>query len=655
MPIDAMPTARPQAAQDIAATSPATLPAALAYPGAPAGALKPPGKPSGNESLVPAGALGQGPLLAGTPRMLTVVRNWGASLAPRIAQTVQQPAAGAPAALTRLLPGLFTPSARVLTAPGLPQYSGSATLAEPQVSVVRAAFTPARRRAFDALQNDAQRAMAASLFAAWIGALQAGTLKASEFDQAIAFSLLEAQRYRAPAVRPEQAQPVQDLALPPAAEAPVAELQLPEVPEAMAGAPLRRHVSSTFDLRTQFEPSPKWSDGQIAEGIDRVARMQGITAPAVLELMNSVLRDPSMSNEERAQALNRTPDSIGRLMARARKALQLGADDNLRSVLAERIGMPFSALAGRIRVDGDPGLTQRVMDSVNPSHREGVAELLLTARPGTGVDTTSYRILDAILRGGDPFVTGHTLSAQLDLPPTKVAAATDFLVRTFGNDRLQMLRTIGFTYEQIISMNPVGHELSRRLDPALGTYSAAERAQRQARNLPNTREEAAQRLLLAQFPASKGMQSLTYRTWVAMGVLSDKPWSMPSDLNHAFLSAVPNGGDTIGADEVSAAFRAAQVLLGKEIPRGTRTDLMSRDYRQSINLLLLQTFGLGASRIGSGALQPIPTDFHISDWPSPTTQPTLVESRAPPTDQGTEEITWPQVLPLLTQRRATVR
>ena len=44
---------------------------------------------------------------------------------------------------------------------------------------------------------------------------------------------------------------------------------------------------------------------------------------------------------------------------------------------------------------------------------------------------------------------------------------------------------------------------------------------------------------------------------------------------------------------------------------------MDRSYRQEINLLLLQTFGLGATRVGSGRLESIPTNFNLSDWPTP--------------------------------------
>lgn len=77
---------------------------------------------------------------------------------------------------------------------------------------------------------------------------------------------------------------------------------------------------------------------------------------------------------------------------------------------------------------------------------------------------------------------------------------------------------------------------------------------------------------------------------------------------------------------------------------------MDRSYRQEINLLLLQTFGLGATRVGSGRLESIPTNFNLSDWPTPN-EPTTPSTRsASRTDQGAEEVTWQELLPLLQRR-----
>jgi hypothetical protein len=399
--------------------------------------------------------------------------------------------------------------------------------------------------------------------------------------------------------------------------------------------------------RSQAEPSVVWSDQQVIDGIETLARERGITSSVLVAAMTSVLLDPSMTFEQRAQALNRTGSSVAGSMRNIRRALQSDGSSAIRIDLAERIGMPFSAVVARIRVEGDPGLAKRVIDGINPSHREGVAELLLTARPGMDTDTVIYRVLDLIVRGGNFYVGHRTMAPQLGLPASGVAGALAFLTRSFGNERIQMLRTLGFSHEQILSMNPVGHELSKRFDPALGTYSAEEQALRQSKNLPSTREEAAERLLKTK---AEDVQ-FGYRAFVALGVLSDKPWFIPEDLDRAFQSVAPNAFARAGSGAASEAFRAAQHHLGREIPRSHRSDLLDRAYRNQINLVLLQTFGLGAARLGSGVLQPIATDFDVNDWPSPRTDPALPSQPATRSESDAEEVTWQELLPLLQRHR----
>ena len=127
-----------------------------------------------------------------------------------------------------------------------------------------------------------------------------------------------------------------------------------------------------------------------------------------------------------------------------------------------------------------------------------------------------------------------------------------------------MLRTMGFDYQQIMSMNPVGAEIGKRFDPALGTYSAAETAARRAKNLPCTREEAAERLLRVGVGNVDKIRSMSYRSWLTVGLVSDNPSSMPSDISTAFDSVVPSSTARAGEREMNTNYRIAQVLLNRE-------------------------------------------------------------------------------------------
>ena len=241
------------------------------------------------------------------------------------------------------------------------------------------------------------------------------------------------------------------------------------------------------------------------------------------------------------------------------------------------------------------------------------------------------------------------------MPPSKIDDSLQFLQRTFANDRIRMLRAMGFDYQQILSMNPVGAGLSKRFDPALGTYSAAERALRQQKNLPVTREQASERLLLVGGGNVDGIHHLSFRNLLAIGMVSDRPWLLPSEVSRAFADAVPGSSISAGTTDIGRAFRAAQVVLGRDIPRGPSNDLMDRDYRLQVNFLLLQTFGLGATRVGSGVLEPIATDFTVANWPASRDRP--AEPSRPPVPAGrtAREATWQELVPLLQQHVVKLR
>jgi hypothetical protein len=417
------------------------------------------------------------------------------------------------------------------------------------------------------------------------------------------------------------------------------------------GRPLRSSTAANSLVpktspRTSAEPRAlaSWTDQQISDGVDNLMRELGQSSQPLSQFMKSNLMRPGLSNEERALALGRSKESLVNLGTSVRKLLG-DQGQGLRVALARRIGMPAQALLARSPVDGN--VVARVFDSINPSHRETVAQLLLAAPAGGPVDTSVYPVLDEIFHGGDPYASRVVLARKLGVQPTQLQTTLNYLQKAFGDDRLAMLRTMGFGYEQILSMNPVGQELAQRLDPRLGQYSAAERALRAQKNLPTTREEAAERLLRAGAEQTGGTRPLSYRTWLVLGLVSDKPGARPGDLDAAFSGVSPNGVPDAASGELHAAFRLAQKLLGRDIPRGPRADLQDPRYLQEVNLLLLQTFGLGGRGL-SGEVRTIATDFSISDWPAPAAaQRRQPQARAQAASRQHENVNWQQLLPLL--------
>lgn len=419
---------------------------------------------------------------------------------------------------------------------------------------------------------------------------------------------------------------------------------------ALSAQDLQQRVTELQTVALAYDKRP-WTEARINLSVDCLAAKLGITAPNVIAVMKSCLTDPGMTREQRAAALGLTLGAVARSTNHVRAALGSNGSEQLRISVANAVGMPLSAVAARVRLPEDPNLAGRVMNTINESHRDGVAELLLTVLAGSEADAAIYRFLGAVFEGGDPFDGSVGLSKLRNVAERLFEASEVFLRRTFSGDRMVMLRTMGFGYEQIMSMNPVGAEVARRLDPALGTYSAAETATRREKNLPCTREEAAERLLVAGTDRARGGKlKLSYRNWLAVGLVSDKPSMMPADIGKAYSTLLPNTEPSAGVKDLSQAFRIAQSVLGREIPRGSRPDLMGREYRQEVNLLLLQIFGLGATRVGSSRFEAIPTDFKISDWPSPDATSSGSAQKVPRTDRGSDDVTWQQLLPLLQRR-----
>jgi hypothetical protein len=520
-----------------------------------------------------------------------------------------------------VLRGLFPPGSVVVrtSAARTPPLQGYRPTGESLVAI-EAAFTPQRIDAFSALGNE-QKLLARSLLADLLPRLQAGAISDAEFNLGVGLVLQAARDYAPPTEAVNQ--PPAPTATPPA-RAPVvgdtpqgarAESPVPAQPVAPAGSP------------------PAWSNEKIRDAVNTLAQQRGITRPSFMALMADILQHPCSTGPQRSARLGYSEGSLFSNLTYIRRSLGSSTSKgDLRLELAQLTGMPLATLVARIGTESDPQLGSRVIGRIDPSHREAVALRLLAASAGSKIEIGAYQTLETMF-------TSDPLSGSV----STAVSSMQFLYGAFGKDRVEILRAMGFGFEEILRMNPVGVELAKRMDPAMGTYSAAEASVRRVKRLPVTREEAAMRLLTAKGPDGKGF---SYRVWGALALLSDKPWSMPQDLSNAYLSVSPKGSPIAGQNDASKAFRIAEQLIGRPIPRGAGADMMDRDYRQDINRQLLQIGGLGATGLSTGRLESIPTDFQPRDRPVPNAAQDAREPIAG-RESASHPITWQDVLRLL--------
>jgi hypothetical protein len=279
------------------------------------------------------------------------------------------------------------------------------------------------------------------------------------------------------------------------------------VPVAAHGQPSRS------DPRNELAPTPPWTDRQIKEKLQALmtekkeeikeerkeARMKGKSADVskALELMTDLLINPAKNMSDRVNAegkpIGRSDDTIRRIFG-----WQIGTD--LRAASARKIGMPPSEVVARIRYEHDPELGKRVINSINPASRDRIATALLEESPGSKKEMFLLRTLDQIFHSGDPKIADIELAKIYGGDGARASFARSIKdlgklvapeLGRFKRDRLEILRTMGFTELQILRMSDVGKQLIKRFDPKLGRYSPAEQARRSALNLPNTPEQAA--------------------------------------------------------------------------------------------------------------------------------------------------------------------
>jgi hypothetical protein len=386
-----------------------------------------------------------------------------------------------------------------------------------------------------------------------------------------------------------------------------------------------------------------WTDKQIRAAMENLASQAGVTASGQKALMADLLVNPHRTIAQRAAALSMPTASVQTAITRTRQAFGVVDSADLRGVLAHRSGITVIAIVSRIGIPADPRLGQRVVDMLPLSHREIIAELLLTAPAGSNTETGSLQFLDAILRSGDPFIGGPNATRFAGDAATSINNGAQFITQIFtqraggsNETRLNLLRTLGFKHSDILRMNPVGAALWERIDAAVGSYDAA--TYERFPQLPRSREEAAARILRA---------NISYRDWIMLGVLADRPWSMPNDLM-ALYASVSGSGTEVSPQSTFTIFNAAAALLGREIPRGNTPALMDPTYRYQINLTALQMFGLGARQIGPGTLGPIPPTMQVTTWPTPADRSATTDAAINPARTMGDAATWQDLMPLLT-------
>jgi hypothetical protein len=264
-----------------------------------------------------------------------------------------------------------------------------------------------------------------------------------------------------------------------------------------------------------------------------------------------------------------------------------------------------------------------------------VAEILLSTHKKY-INAVSY--LNKLFTGGEPVGNGN-LTKQIFNSAISFGLYRAFMLPANSGmtrqTKVEFLRTLGFTYQDILQMNPVWQELAKRFDPAIGTYSQA--IYQAGPSLPRSREEAAQRIIES---------GLSYRQSSVLVLTSDKPGLNSDNINDVYLRANPNASGSSGVVDRSLVFKAAALLLGHVMPRGTTVELQTTEHQTQLNLQTLQLFGLGATKPGFAGLHPIPPGLNTS-WPASQDNPPTRQAPQTRKAKGTEELTWQQILPML--------
>jgi hypothetical protein len=610
-------------------------------------------------TLNPAGTpiYGNRQLMAGVPRKLpsslsNFMRDTHKILPPVSDKGTKQPAAFGQALVipvsgrTSASGQPASISGKTLKVPGVPGFSGQ--ISNELLVPLNNALTRPRVLAFNRLDED-QKTIARTLISEALRAMDKPESSPGRIDPKYMGLMVDQALWyaRQPPTAPDR------LAATPTTP------QVQAAPTKTARTPTTTPVpahgqSSPFDPRNEFEPTPVWTDEQVTEKVQELAKKKGLTAPQAHELMTDLLINPAQLTGQRVNASGK---QLGNSAQTIRNVFGWTSETDLRTALAREIRMPLSALAARMGDKSDPALGQRVIDSINPASRERVAAALLKQDPGSKTELCLLRTLDQMFRSGDPKISDREL---VKIYPDTTHAVFTASITALGKlvkrdnvgrtqiNRLDMLRAMGFTELQTLSMSAVGRQLIKRFDPKLGTYSKAEQDRRSALNLPNTPEEAAARVWSAKYGTGK---SIGYGELIVLGVLSDKPWLGVHDINNLLLGLDRKIPAMHGQNCVNHLFVASDKWRNPPIARGPAAKFHTPGYRLGSQIQLLQQYGLVATGI-TGKPQSIPTDYSIGDSPSPPS-PRDQASKATRSPQGTttgNAVDWREMLPLLEQK-----
>jgi hypothetical protein len=383
-----------------------------------------------------------------------------------------------------------------------------------------------------------------------------------------------------------------------------------------------------------------WPEQRISHSLRKLAKERGITNANEIAVMIDWLLRPNMSVAAQSTDGLTSKGTLSSAKTRLREKLGLTVYGE-RAELAKLIGMPLSKLVARIGTAQDPTLGKRVIENIPQSRREMVAEKLLTLPAGSDTEFGVYYVLNKMFTE-DPQFTGQYTKSVVWLRET-------FAPREIAKgsiERYPALKAMGFSSIQILGMNPASKLLLERLDPALGTYSEKERKERTALGLPNTKEEAALRILTGRSSKNEG---LAYRQYVALAIVSHRPLITPREINNSYLEIRPNSNDTAGGHDLGRLFRVAENKRGIQIPRSAQ--LQDRDYILDVNTELLRSFGIGKVSARTGKLESIPTSFERRDKGQVSDRPDEKTKVKTPAKTDLEPCTWQQVLPLVPSLR----
>ena len=209
------------------------------------------------------------------------------------------------------------------------------------------------------------------------------------------------------------------------------------------------------------EPAGGWSDQAIRKkllALPQRREMRPVAVGRATDLMVDLLTQPGIRLANRVDA---NGAELTTAAPTIRRAFYVVPGTDLRTAVAEAINMPLSAVVARINGPNDAALGRRVIERVDPAHRQRVAKTLLTLSPGSATELNVYRTLDQMMNSGNPTISD---AALVDRYPGSKLSEFMHSIKTAGElfkpqktgkartDRVEILHGMGFTDKQIEGM-----------------------------------------------------------------------------------------------------------------------------------------------------------------------------------------------------------